>query len=593
MASKESFVKLHQCPFTVRGTYFAFYLSDVAEHDFGQAELWLGTERGIVPFIQRNKLIKLLPVWKGEIIPFAITTTPYELIMETLHGTIRITIPEKGLIRISSEGEVGLLLEGDMKRYDALHENIRYMYDDTWQIFYSMILNLLLVPVVGKLDVDAPWNWRLTITEYIRATFTPDESGHMEIALEEFIDREGTRRETYPTYEESLAAVQESFDSFLAKIPEFKVPELEAVRKKAAWTTWNHLLEPDCRVLKHQMIAMMHIYMDHCSGWQQCTHAIDLAEDPELSYELLCNVYDYQSEDGQLPDVVNDMWPQMKAGKPPLQGFAILWLLDHKDIEHTYTKEQFENLYFPVVRQLEWWEEHRVRPGKILPFFGNPDESGWDDSPMYRESCQMITPDVVSYIILLYEAASRMAQILGRSDEAKALMDKSKAMLDEMIKKMWSGERFEALFPDTEEMFHSESATSYQSLILGKRLPQEIIDKMAADLSEEDKFLTPYGVASLPLDSSIMDVLTGWMAGPINAPLDFQIIIGLAECGKKELSKEIALRYCKNIAKTGFYHIVNPYSGHGADKGRDGVLHQHWTSWCSGTFLRLAADYCD
>jgi len=587
---KESFVKLHEAPFARRGSYFVFYSGDVGEQSFGLGELWLGTQRGVASTMERNHLMRVNPVWKGEEIPYSITTTPYELILDTDHGTIRICIPETGLIRIRGEGEVGLQFYSDMFRCGDLHENARDMYDGSWTVFYAMISNWLLVPVQGRMDMECPWDWRLTMSKYVKATFLPDENKVMEIAIEEFVDYESFRRPSYPGYEESVAMVKADFDAFCDKIPAFKDPLYESVRKKAAWTTWSHIISPS-RVVKSQMIMMMHIYMAHCSGWQQATHAACLSDDMELSWELIRNMYNHQGEDGQLADVVSDFWAQMKAGKPPFQGFALLWLMNHRDFDKTFTPDRLADLYEHVCRQVDWFMKHRVMPGRVLPFYGNPDEAGWDDATVYRESCQMITPDIVTYMILLTEALSRMAGKLGRKDEEEKWMAHSTRILNEMLEKMWINGKFEALFPDTEKPFPSESLCCYQPILLGKRLPQEIIDKMAADLAVEGDYLTPYGMATEKLSSPYVNVYTGWVAGPIIAPMMLQIVVGLAEAGKTELSKEIANRYCTTIAKGGFYHINNPYNGRGADKGRDGVLHQHWTSWSSSVFLMLAGHY--
>ena len=589
---KESFVKLHEAPFGRRGSYFAFYSGDVAEQSFGLGEIWLGTSRGIASTLDRNHLLKVSPVWKGLPIPFTTYTTPYELTMETDHGTIRFCIAEPGLIRIHSEGEVGLNFHGDMYHCGDLHENARDMYDGTWCIFYAMISNWLLVPMQGKMEMDAPWDFMMTMCKYVSPTFTPDENGIMEIAIEEQVDYEDFKRPSYPTYEESVAMVKEDFDSFYNKIPAFKNPLYESVRKKAAWMTWSHIVAPS-RVLKREMIMMMHIYMAHCSGWQQATHAACLSDDMELSWNLMRAMYDYQGADGQIADVVSDFWAQMKAGKPPYQGVCLNWIMNHRDFEAHVSKEQVADLYEHMCKHVEWFEKHRVMPGAVLPFFGNPDEAGWDDATCYLESCQMITPDIVTYMIFQTEILGRMAGMIGRDDEKEVWMAKSKAMLDEMIAKMWNGEKFVALVPNTEEPYPTDTLVSYQPVLLGKRLPQHIIDKMAADLAVEGDYLTPYGVASERLDSPYVNVLTGWVTGPIIAPMQFQMVIGLADCGKTELSKEIANRYCKTIAEGGFYHINNPFNGHGADKGRDGVLHQHWSSWSSSIFLMLAGHYCD
>jgi hypothetical protein len=449
---------------------------------------------------------------------------------------------------------------------------------------------LLLIPIEGRLNVEAPWNWRLTYSEYIKARFLPNADNHMEFAIEEFLDREGQKRPSYPSYEESLQLVREDFDGFLENFSPLKNPLYESVRKQAVWTTWSHIVSP-ARRIKRPMVMMMHIYMAHCSGWQQATQAMALASDMQLAYQLLLSMYDFQGEDGMIADVVSDLWGQMKAGKPPFQGFALLWIMKNCDFSK-FSKEQIKSLYEPICRQTDWWLAHRVLPGKTLPFYGNPDESGWDDATVYLHSCQMVTPDIVTYLILQAEALGRMARILDDENTAEKWDKLANRMLNEMLSKMWNGDRFASLYPDTEEPFETGSLCAYQPLLLGKRLPENIIDKMAADLAAEGCLLTPYGVASEPLDSHYMDVLTGWTNGPVIAPMQLQIVIGLREAGREDLSREIANRYCTAVAKNGFFHIYNPFTGRGMDKGRDGVLHQHWTSWCSSIFLIIASGYC-
>ena len=586
----ENFIDLHTVPFSVSGSYLSIMLGDLAGQDKGLGELYLCSERGAASLQGRNKLIKLVPAWNGIHVPYSITTTPYEVRIETRYGMIRMTIPGSGLVRISGSGEIGLEVSSEFRLLN--HENIRDMYDGTWQVFYHMICNMLFVPIKGSMEMDAPWDYELTASKYVKALFVPDGNGEMEIALEEFIDFEGKRRNDYPSIEDSVSAVKESFEKFLQYIPHFRNPEYEEHRVKAAWVSWSHIVSASRRIKRPTMI-MMHTYMSHCSGWQQCTQAVALSGNRELVYQLLLNIYDFQGEDGMIPDVVSDFWGVMKAGKPPYQGFAILWLLENAQLGQFLDKEQILSLYQPMVKQFNWWRNNRILPGKTLPFFGNPDESGMDDFTVFRKSCQMITPDIATYLTLFAEALSKMASMLHIVDEAEYWEQVSRNLLHEMIEKLWDGERFISRVPDTEEPFASESLCAYQPLLLGKRLPSDIIEKMTSDLSVENDFLTEYGVASEKLSSPYVNIRGGWANGPINSPLQMQIVIGLRACGKTELSKLIANRYCRTLARTGFFHIHNPFTGKGLDKGRDGVLNQHWTSWSSSVFILLASMYTD
>ena len=58
-------------------------------------------------------------------------------------------------------------------------------------------------------------------------------------------------------------------------------------------------------------------------------------------------------------------------------------------------------------------------------------------------------------------------------------------LLDRMIDKMWDGEHFVALKNYTHEPIFSGSNMHYIPLVLGKRLPQNIIDKMCEDKQKE------------------------------------------------------------------------------------------------------------
>ena len=162
-----------------------------------------------------------------------------------------------------------------------------------------------------------------------------------------------------------------------------------------------------------------------------------------------------------------------------------------------------------------------------------------------------------------------------------------------MLEKLWNGREFIAQNPITGESFTTDSVVKFQPLILGKRLPADIIRQLIADLKVEGDFLCPYGIASEKLDSGLIDPYQGWMNGPIVAPLHFQLVLGLDACGDRSFAQEVARRFCRNCAKNGPYHIINPFNGRGQDKGRDNVLHQHVAAWSTSIFLFLAGEYCD
>ena len=106
------------------------------------------------------------------------------------------------------------------------------------------------------------------------------------------------------------------------------------------------------------------------------------------------------------------------------------------------------------------------------------------------------------------------------------------------------------------------------ALILGKRLPQDIIDK-TVDFVWKNGFITPYGFAA-------------------------QLIMCLAleAAGKPDLAKEMGLRYARTLRDNGMFHIHNALTGAG-ERGlvAFGEKELFWSSWASSVYLFLADRY--
>jgi len=512
--------------------------------------------------------------------------------MDSDHGQIRICIGEERLVRIKGTGDAALRLYWPIvgTHSNGKHEEARDMMDGTWMLGYNFMANFLLIPLKGKMSCQAPFDWRGTFCKFFQGDIVP-EDGCIEFAIEEFPGFSTRKRDSYPSYEECEEKVRKEFKEFLeTTIPEISDPEIAAARETAGWISWSHITAPGGRI-KRPMVRMMQAYFPHNFGWQQSYQAASLSKDPRLSWELLKSMFDHQDEWGHLPDYVNDMYAMDRTSKPPLQGYVYLWLKKYRDMSFI-PREELEKFYEGMGKWCSWWTTYRITRSSGLPYFGHPDESGWDDATVYAVTPQCVSPELPPYIILQMEALSDMAAELGKDDEAARWKADSEAMLKLFIDKLWNGEEFLAQDPVTGEYFRTDSIVKFQPVILGKRLPQEIIDKMAADLSVEGDWLCPYGLASEKLDSKMIDPYQGWMNGPIVAPLHFQMVTGLAECGKDELAKEVAGRFCLNCAKNGPYHIINPFNGRGQDKGRDNVLHQHISAWSTSIFLFLAGNFC-
>ena len=148
-----------------------------------------------------------------------------------------------------------------------------------------------------------------------------------------------------------LADVKAEWEGFLANIPHFD-PQLEERREEAAWTLWSFLVNP-AGLIKRPLIYMTGTMC--ASSWQMCQNAVALNGDIGLSVELLLNMLDQASPTGQLPDFYDDMTGIFSLIKPPLQGWALKWIMKKHDLATEVPREKLQQMYEGFVRWLNWF----------------------------------------------------------------------------------------------------------------------------------------------------------------------------------------------------------------------------------------------
>ena len=172
--------------------------------------------------------------------------------------------------------------------------------------------------------------------------------------------------------------------------------------------------------------------------------------------------------------------------------------------------------------------------------------------------------------------------IIGKpAEETDRLYADGKKLIERMLDELWNGERFIARNPLNGEVVATDSALYYIPIVLGKRLPQEIIDKLTADLSVEGELLTGYGFASERLTGDGFRT-TGMARGSVLAPVNLLVLTGLYDAGKEEFAKKVAQRYCRTLKDGGFNLMINPLQGNFGGFG---------CSWPACAFIILADMY--
>ena len=505
---------------------------------WGTAEIFLITGRGGATGARGGNLcMKLRPILGGVRVPFAVQGGPTELKLLTAYGTIRFCFAEPGLLLIKGENGLSLAMEADLD----LHRIFRKREGQSWEGSHGACCCLVYTPVAGTLELTAPYDMDKLSTPQVRGEVFPDESGEFLFAVEEFREL-GIVRPSYPTYAEGLRSAEADWRGFLSAYP--ALPDYAAGREKAAYQTWSSLTFPSGRA-KHRQIWREFGHV--ADSFRSCLCAAALKEDLPLALELLLGQLDEQSPAGQIPVFFDDMRGLTQTVVPPAQGWALECLMRSHDLKAEAPAETLVALYRGLAKWADWYDAYRADGGDGLPRYEGGEECGLDGSPIFRALPCAALPDLSAFLALLEEKLGDLAGMLDLGAEADAWYARSRKRIAQMIAAFWNGRRFVGRAADGAAI-ETESLLFYRVLILGRRLPAEILDAMAEDLSEGNGYLTPAGFLTQRMTSPEYSPLSPG-SGRI-VPMESALITtGLLWSGRGSDAVLAAKRYCKALLK--------------------------------------------
>ena len=499
---------------------------------WGTTDIFLITGRGgAVGARGGNLCMKLRPIHNGVRVPFAVQGGPTELKLLTAYGDIRFCFAETGLLLIKGENGLSLALEADLD----LHRIFRKRAGQSWEGSHGACCCLVYTPVAGKLELTAPYDMDKLSTPQVRGEIFPDETGAFLLAVEEFREL-GYVRDSYPSYEDALQCAKADWEACLAAQP--AIPAFAAGRERAAYLTWSSLTAPSGRA-KHTQIwrEFGHI----ADSFQSCLCAAALDGNLPTAIDLLLAQLDEQSPDGQIPVFFDDMRGLNQTVVPPAQGWTLEWLMRTHDLKKEVPAEQLETLYMGLSKWARWFDTCRAGGDGAL-FYESAEECGLADNPIFRALPCAALPDLPAFLALLEEKLGNLAEMLGRETEAEPWYVRSRTRIGHMLDRFWDGSRFIGRAPDGSEI-RTESLLFFRPLILGARLPADVIEAMAEDLGEGNGYLTPAGFLTQRMTSPDYNPLYAG-SGRVSAMESALITTGLLLSGKDGAAKEAAGRYC-------------------------------------------------
>jgi len=527
---------LERLPFTTREAFLSVYESPY-DH-----RMYLTLARGKQGILDRPDLLRIVPVYEGEEQPVIYESDEALLTFRTPHGTVEFAYETPQILRVRVKG-VSLKIF----YVPRMHEGGYERNGGEVELSFEFAGRLLFVPVDGEMNNNADWNFRTVSPDPFEITMAPNASGEGNFAIHEYLSN-GLRSDSYAPFDECIESQYAAFADFCRRYPELPAPYREMGRK-AMYMIWTTVMGPR-GTLPGPVIYMHKIGFTRAFGWHHGFHALAMKRDVKEALKYLFALFAVQNEQGGIPDQLSDLWQfNWVATKPPIYGYALLHILDTFDLS-PLTREDYGDAYRKLSAYTNWWFDQHDHTRSGIPAYYTPDESGYDENSAFGGGLPASTPDLLSYTVCNCEACARLADILGKDSEAASFRGRADRILSFLINDLWNGRQFRTWLPVQKEFFDSDSLVQLTPIMLGKRLPQDIIDVLTSRLMDETEFMTEYGFSTENLRSDRLRV-AGFTQGAVVSPAVFLQIFGLYDAGKTEEADYANVRFLNALLHEG------------------------------------------
>jgi len=544
---------LKQTPFSRFGTYLSIF-QPKGDPGCG-AGLYLRTHHAAR--VGRRDVMRLELLADG---PMQVTATPAVLTLSAGDRQVRLCLTADDTVRLA--GNAGLRL-----RAVAGPGNVAQpMGARRWSVNARQSYCRFMVDVLaGDLRADCPWDPKGAPP--MTLDLLPGKDGVLDAAIDRYWST-WTERER-PAFAQCVREAEREWAGWLALQPSAPLALREAW-ELAAYVNWGAGIRAG-GLIKRPAILMSKVQMDNVWSWDHCFNAMALSyHAPELAFDQWLVPFDQQDEFGALPDACNPFIQHFNFCKLPIHGWALKFMLDR------LSQNQVRQAYAPLAAWTNWWLTHRRMPGQVLPYYLHGNDSGWDNSTMFDAGAPLIAPDLAAFLAIQCEV---LGEIAGKAHEARHWREQSRQLIAALLAELWKGDHFVARRASDAFEVKCDSLVPLMPVLLGKRLPKPVARKLVAGIRPH---LTEWGLAT-ELTGSPHYTSDGYWRGPIWGPCTMIAVDGLMQLGEKKLAREIAGRFCRLCAKSGFAENFDALTGT--------PLRDTAYTWTSSVFLILAHEY--
>ncbi len=569
-------------PFSCYGSYLSFLLVSDAMRWGSMPEkqgLYFrhlhGSNVGSADAKGIREIFQMQPCWQGQPIPFETHVTPGLLTISTARGIIQVTFDGPNVVRIRSNDPIGLELN---KTSMGWSDNLVRLAENRWDVhcFHNRV-RFMLTLMRGNISIKAPW--QEDTCKAINLNLNPDnDSGGFECVFDDY--ERAWIPNTYPRPFETCAdLLKKEVDDWFSRFPQ-PAPGYEETSRLAEYIHWNNTVGTSGLITRPRIVDSKN-WMNFVWGWGNSILAMALHQShPEDAWNMSTAFFDKQDDTGKLPDCYSDQGVVWGYTKPPIDGWALSWMMRrHAEFSTTQLRELYSHLSLMTT----WWLNYMDDDKDGIPQYLHGNDSGWDNASCFDHGGPFESPDLSSYLILQIEFLADIAALLGRFSDAAMWRWREETLSKNFIQHCWNGERF--ICPRSGDhglAQNDDSLLNFIPIILGHRLPEAIQKKLISGLKEPGRFLTDHGLATESLRSPFFKE-NGYWRGAVWPSSTVLILDGLKSCGEETFARDLARRYCEMYRMSGSAENFSALTGAGQ---RDRAY-----TWASSAFLILQQEF--
>jgi len=540
-----------------------FFAIRLAERWEKQAAL-LGSYRTRLPVIDHLVFVDA----NGNPLPFEVTTHPHMVLFDTPAGSVRMCfLDAETLFFALPPGPIGMRFQvyaarGSVdRRGGTFHgmRNVAYTTD-------ARLLHNELAPID-----DSTW----------QATFVAESPSGAGL-LFNITPRLGFNR-AVPDSAMTLDDAEARWRAWFVSVPKVDA-RFEPQYYYAWWIMRAGLISPRFYMTREGMTPSK-IYYVGVWQWDACFHALAYRHvDRRLAEDQIRLVLDHQRDDGMIPDAIHDegivthldVPVSADVTKPPIAAWTAIKLY-----EASGNREFLDEIYEPLVRWNRWWFEKNDFNADGLCQYNHPYSSGLDDSPLWDGDMPVESPDLNTYLCLQMEALARTADVIGLADDARMWRAHADDVAQLMIDKMWDEAAGVFWALHNAQPIRILTPFSLYPLWTG-RMPQRILDKLIAHLTDPKEFWTRYPIPTVAVSDPHHDPEEMWR-GPTWVNINYLFIEGLARCGRTDLAVQLRDRTLDLVMqRDDIFEYYHPQTGAPPPKAAPIF------GWTSAVFIDLA-----